>query len=213
MSLPVCPSAFIRRECGLRLSVVVDALDDRRCGGTPRITQKAATIGEVAVHGGAGDSQHFRDIGGRDALLPELAGFGGIGVVDRAGRPNFVPLARDAARFRAVRSLISSHSYSASDPRTPIIIRPAEVDESMPSVVDTSVTPRRIPAWGLHSVHLVREKIMPTIEAHLRREMHKYAVELRKLAYTLPNGVGEHDLLEMSELMNIAADETPKKYK
>ena len=33
MSLPVCPSAFIRRECGLRLSVVVDALDGRRCGG------------------------------------------------------------------------------------------------------------------------------------------------------------------------------------
>ena len=54
---------------------------------------------------------------------------------------------------------------------------------------------------------------MPTIEAHLRREMHKYAVELRKLAFTVPNGVAEHDLLELSELMNIAADETPKKYK
>ena len=53
---------------------------------------------------------------------------------------------------------------------------------------------------------------MPTIEAHLRREMHKYAVELRKLAYTVPNGVAEHDLLELSELINIAADETPKKY-
>ena len=50
---------------------------------------------------------------------------------------------------------------------------------------------------------------MPTIEAHLRREMHKYAV----LAYTLPNGVGEHDLLELSQLMNIAADDTPQKYK
>jgi hypothetical protein len=33
MSLPVCPSAFIRRECGLRLPVVVDALDGRRYGG------------------------------------------------------------------------------------------------------------------------------------------------------------------------------------
>jgi hypothetical protein len=54
---------------------------------------------------------------------------------------------------------------------------------------------------------------MPTIEAHLRREMHKYAVELRTLAYTLPNGVGEHDLLKLSQLMNIAADETPQKYK
>ena len=51
---------------------------------------------------------------------------------------------------------------------------------------------------------------MPTIEAHLRREMHKYAVELRKLAYTVPNGVAEHDLLELSELMNIAADDSQK---
>ena len=51
---------------------------------------------------------------------------------------------------------------------------------------------------------------MPTIEAHLRREMHKFAVELRKLAYTVPYGMAEHDLLKMSELMNIAADETPE---
>jgi hypothetical protein len=58
-----------------------------------------------------------------------------------------------------------------------------------------------------------QEEFMPTIEAHLRREMHKYAVELRKLAYTVPDGVREHDLLELSELMNIAADETPEKYK
>jgi hypothetical protein len=54
---------------------------------------------------------------------------------------------------------------------------------------------------------------MPTIEAHLRREMHKYAAQLRKLAYTVPNGVAEHDLLELSELMNFAADETPMKYR
>ncbi len=54
---------------------------------------------------------------------------------------------------------------------------------------------------------------MPTIEAHLRREMHKYAVELRKLAYTAPAGVGEHDLLELSERMNAAADEIPEKFK
>jgi hypothetical protein len=55
-------------------------------------------------------------------------------------------------------------------------------------------------------------KVMPTIEAHLRRELHKFAVELRKLAYTVPNGVGEHDLLQLSELMDASADETPKKY-
>ena len=52
---------------------------------------------------------------------------------------------------------------------------------------------------------------MPTIEAHLRREMHKYAVELRKLAYTLPNGVGEHDLLWLSERMRTAANQVVPK--
>jgi hypothetical protein len=53
---------------------------------------------------------------------------------------------------------------------------------------------------------------MPTIEAHLRRELRKYAVELRQLAYTLPNGIGEHNVLRLSERMNVAADETPEKY-
>src|SRR5882757_11527597 len=43
------------------------------------------------------------------------------------GRPNLVPLARDDALFNAVRSLTSSRSYSASEPRTPIIMRPAAV--------------------------------------------------------------------------------------
>ena len=48
---------------------------------------------------------------------------------------------------------------------------------------------------------------MPTIEEKLRQELRDYAVELRKLAYTLPNGVGEHDLLWLSERMRTAADE------
>ncbi len=52
---------------------------------------------------------------------------------------------------------------------------------------------------------------MPTIEAHLRRELHNYAIEIRKLAYTLPS-VGERDLLELSARMNTSADETPQKY-
>jgi hypothetical protein len=62
------------------------------------------------------------------------------------GRPNLVPLARDVARLNAVRSFVSSRSYSARDPRTPIIIGPAGVDESMPSVADTGVTPRSVRA-------------------------------------------------------------------
>jgi hypothetical protein len=44
-----------------------------------------------------------------------------------------------------------------------------------------------------------------TIEAQLRRELHKYAIEVRKVAYSLPNGVGEHRLLRLSEQMNTAA--------
>jgi hypothetical protein len=48
---------------------------------------------------------------------------------------------------------------------------------------------------------------MPTIEARLRRELHKFAIELRKLAYTLPNGVGEYNLLQLSERMSAAAYE------
>jgi hypothetical protein len=47
---------------------------------------------------------------------------------------------------------------------------------------------------------------MPTIETRLRREMHKYAIELRQFAYTLPNGVGEYDLLRLSERMSAAAE-------
>ena len=39
--------------------------------------------------------------------------------------------------------------------------------------------------------------LMPTVVAQLRQDMHECAVELRKLAYTMPNGVGEHDLLQL----------------
>ena len=52
---------------------------------------------------------------------------------------------------------------------------------------------------------------MPTIEAQLRQELRDYAVELRKLAYTLPNGVGEHDLLSLSERMRTAASQAVPK--
>ena len=41
-------------------------------------------------------------------------------------------MARDDARFTAVRALTSSRSYSASEPRTPIIMRPAAVGGAHP---------------------------------------------------------------------------------
>jgi hypothetical protein len=52
---------------------------------------------------------------------------------------------------------------------------------------------------------------MLSVEAQLRQELRNYAVELRQLAYTLPNGVGEHDLLRMSERMRAAADHVVRK--
>ena len=47
---------------------------------------------------------------------------------------------------------------------------------------------------------------MLTPEATLRQELRNCASELRQLAYTVPNGVGERELLRLSERMRAAAD-------
>ncbi|WP_297595594.1 hypothetical protein [Mycobacterium sp.] len=52
---------------------------------------------------------------------------------------------------------------------------------------------------------------MPTVEMRLREDLRSYAVELRQLAYTLPLGVGEHNLLRLSDRMRAAADQTVRK--
>jgi hypothetical protein len=52
---------------------------------------------------------------------------------------------------------------------------------------------------------------MHTVETQLCQELRNYAVELRQLAYTLPNGVGEHDLLRLSERMHATADRVVRK--
>jgi hypothetical protein len=52
---------------------------------------------------------------------------------------------------------------------------------------------------------------MPTNETHLRQELRNYAVELRQLAYTLPNGVGEHSLLQLSDRMHAASEQIVRK--
>lgn len=48
---------------------------------------------------------------------------------------------------------------------------------------------------------------MPQNEAQLRQQLRNYALELRQVAYTLPNGIGEHDLLRLSEQMRASADQ------
>lgn len=57
------------------------------------------------------------------------------------------------------------------------------------------------------SKSLPQEVIMPTFEAQLRQDLRNYAVELRQLAYTLPEGVGEPDLLRLSGRMRATADQ------
>ena len=52
---------------------------------------------------------------------------------------------------------------------------------------------------------------MPTIETRLREELRNYAVELRQLAYTVPHGVGEHALLQLSDRMRAAAEQVVRK--
>ncbi|WP_167380193.1 hypothetical protein [Mycobacterium scrofulaceum] len=52
---------------------------------------------------------------------------------------------------------------------------------------------------------------MPTVETRLRDDLRNYAVELRQLAYTLPLGVGEHSLLQLSDRMRAAADQVIRK--
>jgi hypothetical protein len=58
---------------------------------------------------------------------------------------------------------------------------------------------------------LPQEEVRHT--AQLRQELRDYAIELRKLAYTLPDGADEqHDLLRLSERMNTTADATASKF-
>ncbi len=51
---------------------------------------------------------------------------------------------------------------------------------------------------------------MLTVETRLREELRDCSVELRQLAYTLQNGIGEHDLLQLSERMRASADEVAR---
>ena len=52
---------------------------------------------------------------------------------------------------------------------------------------------------------------MPTFEAQLRQDLRNDAVEIRQLAYTLPEGVGEHDLLRLSGRMRATADQAERR--
>jgi hypothetical protein len=57
-----------------------------------------------------------------------------------------------------------------------------------------------------HTSKLIPAEPADYVEARLRQNLRDYAVELRRLAYTLANGVGEHAFLQLSGRMHAAAD-------
>src|ERR1700742_4055953 len=89
--LPVWPSSFTR------FAVAMCSVSSMRwmvagVGRHHESRRERHTVGEVAVHGGAGDAQHFGDVGGGDALVPKLTGFGGVGVGDLAWASALAPV-------------------------------------------------------------------------------------------------------------------------
>jgi len=72
------------------------------------------------------------------------------------------------------------------------------------TVYATAVGPRRRSLLGAAQP---RSEVVTALEAWVRRGLREYAVALRKLAYSLPNGVGEWELLQLSEQMNTAASQ------
>lgn len=52
---------------------------------------------------------------------------------------------------------------------------------------------------------------MIPVQTRLEDELRNCAIELRQLAYTLHNGIGEHDLLRLSERMRATADEVVRR--
>ena len=82
-------------------------------------------------------------------------------------------------------------------------------------IADRQLEGIRFQAWLYEkserlSKSLPQEVIMPTFEAQLRQDLRNYAVELRQLAYTLPEGLGEHDLLRLSGRMRATADQVKR---
>jgi hypothetical protein len=57
-----------------------------------------------------------------------------------------------------------------------------------------------------HISKIICAELPERVEAQLRQDLRAYATELRQLAYTLPNGVGEHAFLGLSGRMHAAAD-------
>ncbi len=82
-------------------------------------------------------------------------------------------------------------------------------------IADRQLDGIRFQAWLYEkserlSRSLPQEELLPAFEAQLRQDLRNYAVELRQLAYSLPEGVGEHDLLRLSGRMRVTADQVER---
>lgn len=78
-------------------------------------------------------------------------------------------------------------------------------------IADRQLDGIRFQAWLYEeserlSKSLPQEETMHAFEAQLRQDLRNYAVELHQLAYSLPEGLGEHDLLRLSGRMRATAD-------
>jgi hypothetical protein len=64
-----------------------------------------------------------------------------------------------------------------------------------------------------HTSKITRAELagfLAAFEAQLRQDLRTYAVELRQLANTLPNGVREHDLRRLSGRIRATADQVER---
>lgn len=91
-------------------------------------------------------------------------------------------------------------------------MRLGDAKNTLRCIADRQLDGIRFQAWLYEkferlSKSLPQKEIMPSFEALLRQDLRNYAVELRQLAYTLPGGVGEHDLLRLSGRMRATADQ------
>ena len=113
-------------------------------GGNHESRRERHTIGKIAVHGGAGDAQHLRDVGGRDALLPELRALAASASSTLRGRPPLRPLAAAAASPARVRSIMVSRSSWAKAAMMVSIALPIGPSVCRPSVRLRNPIPRDV---------------------------------------------------------------------
>jgi hypothetical protein len=153
-------------------------------------------------------------VGTRVCLTPAISDL----VNARHGQPGRLGefLARDALRFDVEQKAYSESTGQGSDddlgPRS--VLPPKNQVVGITTAPSTRVPDPEGGAMLDHISKITHAELAdftPIVEAQLRQELRNYAVELRQLAYTLPDGVGEYGLLRLSGRMRAAADQVVAK--